>query len=97
MRATHLWAANPRGQVAKGVEVMERRFDATTIEGLQGWIRHIEQIADDDDGLAHVNEDDMRAAILKAVATGRVGGLLARELCALALTTDDIKFHRWCA
>lgn len=50
-----------------------------------------------DDEVAHVHEDRLRADVLRAIASGEVVGDAARDLAAIALSTDDIEFARWCA
>lgn len=51
-------------------------------------------VNDSDDETAHSLEDDMRRAVLQAIADGYPD---ATELAKLALTSDDISFARWCA
>lgn len=47
-----------------------------------------------DDEAQHAMEDDLRTAVLKHIAAG---GEDAAELAALALTTENMNFARWCA
>lgn len=50
----------------------------------------------DDDEVAHIQEDLARATALKWIAAHATDDR-ARKLAELALATDDLDFHRWCA
>jgi hypothetical protein len=49
---------------------------------------------EDDDEQAHGLEDDMREAVLRAIMDGAEN---AKDLAEIALSTNEIKFSRWCA
>jgi hypothetical protein len=49
----------------------------------------------DDDEAAHVLEDELRAWVLKAIASGRCDD--PKGCCEEALRTETFKFARWCA
>lgn len=48
-----------------------------------------------DDEVAHSMEDHLRRDVLIAIATGKVDDPV--KMAVLALTTQDIKFGRWCS
>lgn len=61
-------------------------------------IDKIRRMADDDaDERAHSDEDVLHQDVLSAIADGTLCGDGAREAAALALTTRDVTFSRWCA
>lgn len=62
---------------------------------VQARIAEIVAVGQDDDERAHGLEDDLRGAVLLAIAEGRCED--PQECARLALTTDDLTFCRWCA
>lgn len=70
--------------------------EVLTVKDVVLAIREIREVSHDDEK-AHAMEDDLREKVLVAVAHGRITGDEARECAALALTTSDIEFARWCA
>lgn len=59
------------------------------------WVERIKDIADDDE-VAHGSEDELREAVLKAIANGLPADE-AQALARIALQTGEIRFSRWCA
>lgn len=64
-----------------------------TAEEARAAVDGIRLIAHDDEA-AHSHEDDLRHAVLIAIAAGSEEW---RELARIALSTSDIDFARWCA
>ena len=64
-----------------------------TPEQVRKGIEYIAEMAHDPE-LAHSEEDSLHASVLQAIADGADD---PRELAALALTTEDLEFPRWCA
>ena len=66
------------------------------IDGIEGLRKAIDELRGmtHDPEVAHREEDRIREAVLRHIAGG---GVDAREMAALALTTDDINFSRWYA
>lgn len=56
-------------------------------------VEMIRAIANDDEA-AHGAEDQLRQDVLQAIAEGTRH---SRALAEIALTTDEIRFARWCA
>jgi hypothetical protein len=69
-----------------------------TLKQARDRVEEIKRIAADDER-AHGMEDDLRADVLKAIATGKHSGghSGAVVLAQIALSTEDIEFARWCA
>lgn len=65
-----------------------------TLECIQKWIDHIKESYDDDEH-AHGEEDALHQEVLLAISEERCEKPV--EAAKLALTTLNIKFHRWCA
>ena len=65
-----------------------------TKEQLQAMLDAIRAVAYDGEH-AHALEDDMREAVLRAIADGTAWD--AREAAALALTSSSMDFDRHCA
>lgn len=69
-----------------------------TIEECQQCILGIaEQAALGDHEMAHIYEAQLREDVLRAIAAGLVDTDTAKQLATLALSTDEIQFHRWFA
>lgn len=66
------------------------------VEDVEEMVVHLEDIKSDDEG-AHAFEDDIWEAVLKAIAEGRVAPDDVEKVCAAALATKKVEFHRWCA
>lgn len=64
-----------------------------TPEDAKRWVQAIKELRYDHEA-AHSEEDRFRAVVLNELSRepGRVG-----ELARLALSTDEIDFHRWCS
>lgn len=63
-------------------------------EMIRRWVTKIERLSDNPES-AHVEEDHMRDAVLRAIASGLVDDPAA---CAKeAIKSCDIAFPRWCA
>jgi len=77
-----------------GVNVMFWILAVATVADVEGIVRSIEKIADDDER-AHAMEDDLHVAVMLAIAEGRAADPVA--MCAAALRTRNIKFARHCA
>ncbi len=58
------------------------------------WVARIRKMAGDDEG-AHSEEDEMRQAVLEAIATGDTDD--PAGLAAEALRSGELNFSRWCA
>jgi hypothetical protein len=67
-----------------------------TIAQVKAAVDHIRALQDDDER-AHAAEDELHQDVLAWIAAGHLEGDFAREAAALALTTRDIIFARWCA
>lgn len=65
-----------------------------TPEQIKEQVAEIEACKADDES-AHAYEDDLRAAVLRAIADGTAVDPAA--CAAEALKTSDITFNRWCA
>lgn len=50
-----------------------------------------------DDEVAHGLEDALHRKVLSAIAKGTLTTEEARKLAALAITTLELDFRRWCA
>ncbi len=61
---------------------------------IEGLIKFIEENRHDDES-AHQAEDELRRYVLHAIAQG--GEVLAADLARLALSTQDVRFAKWCA
>lgn len=68
----------------------------TSTEDVQVRLADIRIVAGDFE-MAHGEEDRLYADILRAIADGTLTGTAARECAALALTSADIDFARYCA
>ena len=78
-----------RCETCTGGEMREHSEPMLTTEEVTGWVNRIREIADDDEA-AHSEEDDLRHAVLETLAP-------TSPLAAIALTTSEITFARWCA
>jgi hypothetical protein len=67
-----------------------------TVTEVRERIDHIKAIAADDEA-AHSAEDALRADVLHAIANDRLSDVEAMQCAALALSTSQIDFARWCA
>jgi hypothetical protein len=67
---------------------------AMTRGDVRAWVERIARVTDDDEA-AHVLEDELRAWVLKAIASGRCDD--PKGCCEEALRTETFKFARWCA
>jgi hypothetical protein len=67
--------------------------DALTPATAREVVECIRALADDDE-VAHGIEDDLHLAVLKQVAAGDPN---AKELAAIAASTEALDFSRWCA
>jgi hypothetical protein len=66
-----------------------------TIEDVKKRLLQIKKDADENDPeAAHLEEDGMMFAVLKAIANGATN---AKELASEAIKSIDIDFPRWCA
>lgn len=72
--------------VVSAEEVVERLED----------IRHLATDVRDDE-VAHMEEDRLHYDVLHTIASGDMSAGKARALAALALSTIDLDFARWCA
>lgn len=65
-----------------------------TLDDALKWVEKIRELAGDDEA-AHSEEDHLRAAVLAAIAAGTAE--YPGSFAAIALSTSEIKFSRWCA
>lgn len=65
-----------------------------TVKDVEHAIAKIDSCKGDDEA-AHSYEDDLHMDVLRAIADGEAESPV--EMAALALTTKDIDFARWCA
>ena len=65
-----------------------------TIDEVRKTILEINEVRRDDER-AHSREDDLHTDVLRAISAGTAEN--PREMARLALTTEAIEFHRWCA
>lgn len=66
-----------------------------TIEDVEKRIEEIKtKVAEHDDEGAHSSEDALHEEVLRAIAAGATN---AQDLAAMALTTLQLDFCRWCA
>ena len=59
-------------------------------------IEMIKRMAADDE-MAHRREDDLREEFIRSVEDGSLRGKKARKIAKIILSSNDIKFARWCA
>ena len=67
-----------------------------TREEAQAKVNYIRKIRHDDEA-AHCEEDALRKSVLEAIANDTRAPDHIRELAAIALSTREIRFARWCA
>lgn len=67
-----------------------------TQQDLEKLLNEIQKAADNDDSeSAHIFEDDMRVALLKAIANDTLKGITAKEAAKIALKSEDFEFNRY--
>ncbi len=70
-------------------------FEVHSLTDIENMIEYIKSIKDDDEA-AHSCEDKLREEFIVAIAKGRLEEQL-NTAANLVLSTNDIKFARWCA
>ena len=68
--------------------------DKMTPEDVTNAVRRIYDLRGDDEA-AHIAEDQLHVEVLKAIANSTCEH--PRECARITLTSEDIKFQRWCA
>lgn len=72
-----------------------KRLRRLTIGDVAAVVERIREYAETgNDEAAHSLDDTLRGVVLEAIV---MGARQARSLAAMALTTDDIDFTRWCS
>lgn len=65
-----------------------------TLDDVKARVARVKAMAGDPEG-AHGEEDDLRRDLLEAIARGQCAN--PAECAALAVTTEQLSFPRWCA
>lgn len=68
-----------------------------TIEEITKRIEQIKELGAHDDESAHAREDDLREDFLRYVKAAANSDAEIPEKAALVLSTNDLRFSRWCA
>jgi len=79
---------------------MRKELDLNPLEGeivggVDGVLRHIDEMREYDSEIAHMSEDQLHHAVLRAIATGQADD--PKALAAAALQTLRLNFDRWYA
>lgn len=69
----------------------------TSLDDVRARLVLIAVVGPHDDEAGHAAEDILHQDVLRAIAVAGLSGEFCAELAALALTTRDIKFARWCS
>ncbi len=68
----------------------------TTLSDLEQMVGVIKHIGNGDPEAAHGNEDNLRGVALKMIRDNPTDSVLVEHAARIALSTDEIRFPRWC-